>query len=106
VREATVQRQILAYFSAMGIPALRINSGRLWAGRRRFLKFGDEGFPDVLAWPGKGITLAIEVKCPGEVMTPAQVEWARRLQKKGVRHLVARSVDEVVWTIKQIREAA
>jgi hypothetical protein len=106
VRESDIQRQILDYFSAMRIPALRVNSGRIWAGRNRCLKFGDEGFPDLLAWPGRGITMAIEVKRPGEALTPAQIEWAHRLRDKGIQYLVARSVEDVAVRINAIREAA
>ena len=54
MREAHIQRQILDYFAATGIPALRVNSGRAWAGSGRRIKFGDQGFPDLLAWPGRG----------------------------------------------------
>ena len=106
MREADIQREILRFLSLSGIPALRVNSGRVWVGRGRFLKFGDEGFPDLLAWPGKGITLAIEVKRPGEGLTPAQVDWAKRLIAQGIHHFVARSVEEVVVRINAMREAA
>lgn len=106
MREAQIQRQILDYFAAMGIPALRVNSGGAWAGSGRRIKFGDEGFPDVLAWPGKGVTLAIEVKRPGERLSPAQNEWALLLKARGIHHMVARSVEEVVVRINAMREAA
>ena len=106
VKESSIQRQILDYFAAMRIPALRVNSGRIWAGRGRCLKFGAEGFPDLLAWPGRGITIAIEVKRPGEALTPAQIDWAHRLRDKGIQYLVARSVEDVVARIKTLKEAA
>jgi hypothetical protein len=106
VRESDIQRQILDYFSAMRIPALRVNSGRIWAGRNRCLKFGDVGFPDLLVWPGKGVTLAVEVKRPGEPLTPAQIDWAHKLRDKGIQYLVARSVEEVAARINALREAA
>jgi len=106
LREADIQREILQFLSLSGVPALRVNSGRAWAGSGRRIKFGDEGFPDLLAWPGKGITLAIEVKRPGEGLTPAQVDWAKRLLAKGIHHVVARSVEDVVWKIRVLREAA
>ena len=106
MREADIQRQILDYFAVMRIPALRVNSGRVWAGSGRRIKFGDQGFPDLLAWPGKGITLAIEVKRPGERLSPAQAEWALLLKCKGIHHMVARSVEEVVVRINAMREAA
>ena len=106
LREAQIQRQILDYFAGMGIPALRVNSGRAWVGHRRIVKFGDQGFPDILAWPGRGVTLAIEVKRQGEKLSPAQAEWALLLKMKGIHHMVARSVEEVVVRINAMREAA
>ena len=106
MRESDIQREILQFLSFSGVPALRVNSGRVWVGQRRILKFGDEGFPDLLAWPGKGITLAIEVKRPGERLSPAQAEWALLLKTKGIHYMVARSVEEVVVRINAIREAA
>ena len=106
MREADIQRQILDYFAVMRIPILRVNSGRVCVGSGRFIKFGDEGFPDLLAWPGKGITLAIEVKRLGEDLSPAQAEWRRRLMSRGIQHLVARSIDQVVVKIDSLREAA
>jgi len=106
MREADIQRQILQFMSLSGIPALRVNSGRAWFGHKRLVRFGDEGFPDILAWPGKGITMAIEVKRPGERLSPEQAEWALLLKTKGIHHMVARSVDEVVVRITAMREAA
>ena len=106
MREADIQREILQFLSLSGVPALRVNTGRAWVGHGRFLKFGDEGFPDLLAWPGRGITLAIEVKRPDEGLTPAQIHWAKRLMAKGIHHVVARSVEDVVWKIRVLREAA
>ena len=106
MRESDIQREILDFLAAMRIPALRVNSGRIWAGRNRCLKFGDEGFPDLLAWPGRGITLAIEVKRPAEALTPAQIDWAHKLRDKGIQYLVARSVEEVAARINALREAA
>ncbi len=106
MREADIQRQVLALLAAMGIPALRVNSGRLWAGRGRSLKFGAEGFPDILAWPGRGLTIAIEVKRPGRELSPAQIGWAHRLRDKGIPFIVARSVEDVVARLKVLKEAA
>ncbi len=72
----------------------------------KVVKFGDQGFPDILAWPGRGVTMAIEVKRPGERLSPAQVEWALQLKTKGIHHMVARSVEEVIVRITVMREAA
>lgn len=106
MREADIQREVLELLAAMRIPALRINSGRIWAGRGRILKFGSEGFPDLLAWPGRGITLAIEIKRPGEDLSRAQIEWAHRLQDKGIPFIVARSVNDVAARIKVLKVVA
>jgi len=106
MREADIQREILQFLSLSGVPALRVNSGRAWVGSGRRIKFGDEGFPDLLAWPGRGITLAIEVKRPGERLSPAQAEWALLLKMQGIHHMVARSVEEVVVRVNAMREAA
>jgi len=106
MRESDIQREILQFLSLSGVPALRVNSGRAWVGSGRRIKFGDEGFPDLLAWPGRGITLAIEVKRPGERLSPAQAEWAVLLKCKGIHHMVARSVEEVVVRVNAMREAA
>ncbi len=106
MREADIQRQVLEFLAAMRIPTLRVNSGRIWAGNGRILKFGAQGFPDLLAWPGRGITLAIEVKCPGAELSPEQIVWAHKLRDKGIPFIVARSVEDVAARIKMVKEAA
>ena len=96
--EQQIQRAILDWLAAVGIPAWRQNTGAFAAehnGKRRFMRFGPKGQSDIvgiLPGRGDGKFLAIEVKRPGGQPTPEQQAFLDRITEAGGIAFVARSV--------------
>ena len=86
-REAVLQRKVLAWLHARGVPHLKVHGSR----------FQPAGWPDVLAWY-HGQAFAIELKAVGGVPTPLQMRRLAQLADAGVRVLVTDSMaDFTAW---------
>jgi hypothetical protein len=97
-----LKTEILEFLEIAQIPKLRINTGLWKIGKRRII-VGDPGFPDILAWPGNGVTIAIECKNPGEELEPKQKIWEEKLKQKGITHIVATKLEDVVTAVNRVR---
>ncbi len=115
-RETDTVRAILQFLQLHRIPAWRVNTGAFRAtykGRERFHRFGVPGMSDIIGILPKrqhvtaqgsvladlanplGQFLAIEVKQPRKVPTPAQVAFIQTVILAGGVAFVAHSVAEV-----------
>ncbi len=76
--ETKLQREMIDALESLGIWVIRLqvkgNSGP------RSCPTGEVGMPDLML-PGRG---HVEVKCPGEDLSPGQVKWHKRAKEEGV----------------------
>jgi hypothetical protein len=100
--EGVILKQILDGLRALGVPAYRLSVGAFHMeheGRRRFVKMGTPGLPDVMALI-PGAVLFIEVKAARGKLSPAQVDFRNQCLRTHNLHVVARSLDDVVPFLK------
>lgn len=93
--ETGLSRMIRAGLAAIGVWAIRVQSGmlRVAAGPRTYIvKLAEAGTPD-LCLPALGW---LEVKTQDGALSPSQVAWHARAAREGVRVAVVRSVGEAV----------
>ena len=96
--EAGIQKAILAYLGAVGIIASRSNTGAVAAeykGKRRYIRFGERGMPDIHGVLPGGRAIYIEVKGAKGRLSPWQVAQIDRLRRQGALAFVARNVPDV-----------
>ncbi len=103
MKEQDTVRAILQFLALHRIPAWRMNQGAMRGehkGKRWFMKFGVTGMSDIIGvlpnlGSGGGQFLAIEVKLPRKLPTPAQVAFIQTIILAGGVAFVAHSVAEV-----------
>ena len=94
--ERDVQNAIRAYLGTKGIACFRCNVGRVRTADGRFFDTGlPEGFPDLIALPGNGCIVFVEVKSKTGRLRDAQKRFREWATAKGYRYVVARSVEDV-----------
>lgn len=95
--EKSVQSAVLMLLRVNGYLAFRQNTGAIaatYAGRSRYVRFNEPGWPDVLAiHPGTGRAVFVECKRPGGKPTDAQRAMLATLRSAGA---VAVMIDDVV----------
>ncbi len=77
--ETAISRDIQAALTAVGIPCIRVQSGKVKV-RGGWMQLADEGTPDL--WTPWGW---LEVKTAGGLLRPAQESWRERMARWGVR---------------------
>ena len=96
--EQQIQRAILDYLAAVGIPAWRQNTGAMAGahnGKSWYVRFGPKGQSDIQGvLPGSGRFLAIEVKRPKGKATPEQHAFLDRITEAGGVAFIAWSVED------------
>lgn len=98
--EGAILRTILDGLAALRLRAFRLNSGAHVAPetettRRRFIRYGSPGLPDVLVLLGAGRVGFIEVKSPRGRLSPEQQAFRRDCLERRIPHCVARAWDDV-----------
>jgi VRR-NUC domain-containing protein len=109
--EQQIVNTICEYLTISHIPFARVRNtgaiikkddGRFFFGRQ---KFNQRGVSDIIACVSS-VALAIEVKRKDGVVSPEQDNWILRWIKEGGKALVARSLDDVIQKINEIRNVA
>lgn len=91
--ETQLSRRIGKALDKLGIKNIRVQSGTLpMGGGARFVHCAEPGTPDRVL-PGLGW---IEVKKPGETLSPEQLRWAAWARRNGVNFAVCETVAEAV----------
>lgn len=106
VKEADVLKAIQQYLTYKGIFYYRNNSGA-YQQDNRFIKFGKAGSADLVCiYPGeiksqlgRGLMWMVEVKKPGGILSPAQIDFLKAVRAHGGIATVAESVDDVERTL-------
>lgn len=88
--EHDLQKMILEYLHALGIHAIRNNTGR-----RGNVSYGFKGWPDIIGHY-HGRFLGIEVKARNGILSKDQIAILSRMQEDGCIAIVARSLDDVM----------
>lgn len=92
-------RYVAPTVSMVAIP----NAGKRtrWAAAQAKKEGMATGFPDCMCiWPGAGVCF-IEFKTPKGRLSDNQVEWIGRLDDRGHKVCIARSVDEALDFLRQ-----
>jgi len=101
--ETQLVKSILQYLGMKGILAWRNNVGGMpWTskqGKRRLMRFGQPGAPDILGIMPYGRLLAIEAKVGRNKLSPLQESWLERAKEAGAQVIVAYSLDDVMAVI-------
>lgn len=101
--EGAILRTILDGLAAHRVRAYRLNSGatvvpETATTRRRFIRYGSPGLPDVMVMLAGGRVGFCEVKTARGRLSPDQVAFRRDCLERQVPHCVARSwADVAVW---------
>jgi Holliday junction resolvase len=90
LKEADIQRDIIAACEACGAIVLRMNAGKGRVNQRLL----PAGTPDLYVI-GKYHSVWIEVKTTDGKLRPAQVEMIQTLRDRGHAVVIARGVDEI-----------
>lgn len=106
-RERDIQRTIIAWLELMRVPHFRNNSGAAMmpgrGGKPMPVRFGDPGWPDIIAVGPRGQFVGIECKRPlgprggsgGSEQTLEQRAVQAWIERTGGVYLLARSLDDV-----------
>jgi hypothetical protein len=101
--EASIQATIVDYLHARGEWVFENRSGKMNALASRLSggKTQEKGSPDIFVFLGNdindiGVTLAIEVKRPGEKQSKEQRIWQSELEGRGHLYLLVDNVDDVI----------
>lgn len=100
--ETDVKRDIAQTARSMGAKCHRLNGGRVRV-KGGWMRFDEDGTPDLLTvWPHSK-TLYVEVKKPGESATAVQKQRHRELRDMGHAVVVCHSVEEFVEAVTELR---
>ncbi len=98
ITEKAIQQLILESLRYRGYFAQRMNSGATayeTKGKRRFLRYGFPGLPDIMVLLPSGQVLFIEVKTEKGLMSQPQTDFKETCDSLGVPHIIARSWGDV-----------
>ena len=99
VSEGDIQREICRYLRQKGALFMRINNTPVYDPKlRQYRAMGEyalKGVPDIIVVDAYGLFIGIEVKSSKGKLSPDQLLFKKRLEKKGGIYIVARSVKDV-----------
>jgi len=97
--EKIIQTEIIKLLERNGYWVMRINSGRIYTGKR-LIMLARPGTPDIIACSPTGHFTAIEVKQPGEHSTDIQRAVQSELKHRCAAVLEAHSANEVYHALE------
>jgi len=99
-RERDIINACINYLTLRGYEVLRNNTGLIVLrnpdGKKRAIRIGFKGSPDIIACSPEGRFVAIECKTVKNKLTPFQEAFLERLRKKNAIVIVARSVEDLI----------
>lgn len=99
-KEGDIVKACLSYLQAIGVMAWRSNTGATERtdviGRKRFVRFGTKGSPDIMGIMGGGRFLGIECKMPGKPQSDDQRAWEASCKVQRLEQAVATAERAIV----------
>lgn len=102
--ERDIQSQVTDWLTLKGIFWYRQNTGAMtrdYKGRRRFIRFGARGAPDIVCCI-RGKYVAIELKRPGGRQTSEQAAFEANLKLAGGIYILGHSLEDVVRALDNL----
>lgn len=96
--ESALVKACMQYLSLKGYLPIRNNSGLIVVGneKRRAIKMGAAGSPDIIACVPGGRFLAIECKSGKGKLSRAQQEFLKKVESLGGIAIVIKNIDELI----------
>ena len=95
--EIPIQKQVIDYLKSLDYIVIRHNAGHA----RNNIKLSPDGTPDLQVIMFDGLSIWIEVKKPGKVSTPIQVERQEELRSRGQWVIEVHSLDGVKMALQE-----
>jgi len=98
IKEKDIIKSCMQYLLLKGYEVIRNNSGAFVVaenGKKRLIRFGSPGSPDLIACSPDGRFVAIECKSKRGKLTDFQRNYLNRIAARGGIALVVRSVEEL-----------
>lgn len=76
------------------------NTGAIPIARRRFLRFGRPGAPDIYIFCKGGTTVHCELKAPKGRQSDTQKDWQKRVEALGHKYVLVRSLQDLAFLAK------
>lgn len=100
-REKEIQSVLLEYLALVGIKAWRQNSGAFKSESGHFYRFSSiKGQSDIIGLLPSGKFLAVEVKRPGKLPSPDQINFINMVRGSQGVAIVAHSLEELMFELK------
>ncbi|GIP57890.1 VRR-NUC domain-containing protein [Paenibacillus woosongensis] len=90
MRESTLERRLVREVKKIGGEA------------PKWVSPGNRGVPDRIVLLPNGQSVYVEMKAPGEPLTPLQERWRRKLWNMGHRHFKIDSVEDIDRFIQEV----
>ena len=103
IKSETAQKNadIVKICIAHGFKVRRMNSGKVWAGKR-CINLGEAGWSDIFGFHRlTGQIIAVETKKEGERITPEQKEFLDMVEKAGGIALIAYDAESVERVLRE-----
>jgi hypothetical protein len=108
VLEKTVLQQVLQYLRLRKCLCYRMNTGagtfQNKEGPRRFVKFGEKGMADIIAWTKSGTTLWVECKGSTGKQSELQRHFQGQVEAYGHIYIVAHSIDDILPLFEGVKK--
>ena len=106
VREKDIEKSVLQYLYHAGIFAFKYpTTGRYDTKKNTWIKTRGTitGVADIIMIMEEGKTVWLEIKSPKGKQTPNQIEFQRKLEVRGHKYLVIRSVQDLIDWLEDSR---
>lgn len=100
MKEMELVNWAISYICLKGHYAWRNNSGRIpleYNGKKRFIKIGEKGLPDVLGYTKNGLFIGIECKIRPNKPTPMQLFQIENMKRSGC-------IAEVIYSPEELKK--
>lgn len=103
--EQNLLRACIEYLNLQGCFVFRNNTGAVVledGNKKRIIKFGSKGSPDIIGCTPDGTFLAVECKSPKGKLSNHQKEFLKEIEKRGGIVFVVKSIDELITKYQQL----
>lgn len=101
--ESGLVRVALEFLALKGVFAWRNNTGGFggeYEGKKRFVRFGKPGAPDIMGILPSGRFIGVECKSAKGKQSPAQHAWQFNCEAQGGLYILVRNLDDLADALK------